>query len=81
MPSHNDPSDKTQLEEKLAFLELRIFDLERAVDREAGENSRLAERLETIERALQILAQRQRQAPTREVQGANSEDDPVPHSG
>jgi len=81
MTSHTDPTDQTQLEEKLAFLELRIFDLEKAVDREAGENSRLAERLETVERALQILAQRQRQSPTREIQGANSEDDPVPHSG
>ena len=74
-------SDATRLEEKLAFLELRVFDLERALDRESGDAHRLMERLETVERALQILALRQRQNPSQQVQGADSEDDPVPHSG
>jgi septal ring factor EnvC (AmiA/AmiB activator) len=68
------------LQEKVAYLELRIGDLETALAREARENGQLAERLDILERALQVLAARSR-PQTGEVQGAFTVDDPVPHSG
>jgi hypothetical protein len=78
------PSDEFEalvpLQEKVAYLELRVSDLEQALAREAREHGALAERLDILERALQALAARHR--PHRgEVQGAFTVDDPVPHSG
>lgn len=72
--------DVRNLQEKVAYLELRIGDLETALGREARENGQLAERLDILERALQVLAARSR-PQTGEVQGAFTVDDPVPHSG
>ena len=68
------------VQEKVAYLELRVADLETALAREALENGQLAERLDILERALQVLAARSR-PQTGEVQGAFTVDDPVPHSG
>lgn len=74
------PDDVLLLQEKVAYLELRVGDLEAALAREARENGQLAERLDILERALQVLAARSR-PQTGEVQGAFTVDDPVPHSG
>lgn len=68
------------LQEKVAHLELKVSDLEARLDDESRENGQFAERLDLLERALQVLAARSR-APTGEVLGANAVDDPVPHSG
>jgi hypothetical protein len=70
----------TRLEEKVAYLELRVSDLETALARDARVNLGLTERLELLERALRVLATRQA-SPQGEVQGAFTDDDPVPHSG
>jgi hypothetical protein len=76
---HGD-EDLRIVQEKVAYLELRVADLETALAREARENGQLAERLDILERALQVLAARSR-PQTGEVQGAFTVDDPVPHSG
>jgi hypothetical protein len=68
------------IQEKVAYLELRVSDLEQALAREAREHGALAERLDILERALQVLAARHR-PQSGEVQGAFTVDDPVPHSG
>jgi hypothetical protein len=76
-----EPSEATvSMQEKLAYLELRVSDLEHALAREAREHGALAERLDILERALQVLASRHR-PQSGEVQGAFTVDDPVPHSG
>lgn len=71
-----------RLQEKLMFLEQRVVDLDNALTRESAESTRLAERLQIVEKALQTLAAR---TPTQrtegEVAGAFTVDDPVPHSG
>jgi len=69
-----------RLEEKVAYLELRVADLEAALARETTTTLDLSERVRLLERALQVLATRQT-APAGEVQGAFTDDDPVPHSG
>jgi hypothetical protein len=76
----NAPDPLIVLQEKVAYLELRVADLSSSLDREMRENAGLAERLDLLERALQVLAARSR-SPSGEVQGAFTVDDPVPHSG
>lgn len=68
------------LQEKVAYLELQVADLSASLDREMQENVGYGERLDLLERALQVLAARSR-TPSSEVQGAFTVDDPVPHSG
>jgi hypothetical protein len=82
-PLSDDPEPlpmMVSMQEKLAYLELRVSDLEHALAREAREHGALAERLDILERALQVLAARNR-PQSGEVQGAFTVDDPVPHSG
>jgi hypothetical protein len=72
--------DIIKLQEKVAYLELRVADLEEALGRETGGTDAVVERVELLERALQTLALRT-QHHSVEVLGANVVDDPVPHSG
>ncbi len=69
-----------RLEEKIAYLELRVADLESSLAAETRTTLALSERVALLEKALQVLATRQ-SAPKEEVLGAFVEDDPVPHSG
>ncbi len=78
--SDHDPAT-VRLEEKLMFLEQRVAHLDTALTRESRENSRLAERVEIVERALQTLAARTAPRSPGEIQGAFTVDDPVPNSG
>ncbi len=74
-------NDIITLQEKVAYLELRVADLEEALGRETGENVAVMKRIELLERALQTLALRTRSQQGGEILGANVVDDPVPHSG
>ncbi|MBM4280680.1 MAG: SlyX family protein [Deltaproteobacteria bacterium] len=67
-----------ELEIKIAFLERLVGDLSTALQQEARAHASLAERTDTLERALQVLAAR---VPRPRDDLANAEEDPVPSSG
>jgi uncharacterized coiled-coil protein SlyX len=69
------------LEVKLAYQEQALDDLHLALlDKEKRVTS-LEERVDRLERALKILAERQRAGSGPEVEGKMDVDDPVPRSG
>jgi uncharacterized coiled-coil protein SlyX len=74
-----DSSDRiTELEIKIAFLEKLVGDLAAALQHETRTQSGIVDRVETLERALQVLAAR---VPKPRDDVANAEEDPVPSSG
>ena len=74
-----DEEERQRLQEKIAFLELQVADLDTALRREARAHHDLEDRVGALEGALRHLADRVPRGE--EVAGANAVDDPVPHSG
>ncbi len=68
----------TELEVKVAFLERLVGDLATALQHEARAHAGVLDRVEMLERALQLLAAR---VPRPRDDVANAEEDPVPSSG
>jgi uncharacterized coiled-coil protein SlyX len=68
------------IETKLAWQSEKVEALSDALVEKEGRISALEGRVERLEKALTILAQRQ-SAPTPEIAGALDVDDPVPRSG
>jgi uncharacterized coiled-coil protein SlyX len=68
-----------QLESSLAFLQQRVEDLSDTLVDKEQRLSRAETRVEALERALRVVAQRQPQGG--ESPSALIEEDPVPHSG
>jgi uncharacterized coiled-coil protein SlyX len=74
-----EPEDRiTELEIKIAFLEKLVGDLSGALQHETRAHAGVVDRLETLERALQVLAAR---VPKPRDDVANADEDPVPSSG
>ena len=73
-------TDLVDIEIKLAWQDEKIDALSAALIDKERRVTALEEQLARVERALQILAQRQR-TPAEEVAGAHDADDPVPRSG
>ncbi|MDP2342866.1 MAG: SlyX family protein [Deltaproteobacteria bacterium] len=89
-----DPADETpndqrvdqranELEMKVTFLEDKVAELSTTLAREVREHLALQERVGLLEKALQVLAQRNapRSGGGGDDVGADSSSDPVPHSG
>ena len=68
----------TELEIKIAFLERLVGDLATALQHETRAHAGVVDRVETLERALQVLAAR---VPKPRDDVANAAEDPVPSSG
>jgi uncharacterized coiled-coil protein SlyX len=67
-----------ELEIKVSFLENVVADLSTALQQEARAHAAQGERIETLERALRVLAAR---VPRPKDDVANADEDPVPSSG
>ena len=81
-----DPAARAQrdidVEVKLAFLEQQVAELSTTLAREVREHLALQDRVGLLEKALQVLAQREGQTGgTSDDVGADAATDPVPHSG
>ena len=72
--------DLVELQTKQAWHDEKLDAMSSALIEKEKRISALEERVERLERALTILAQRQ-SAPAREIAGAHDADDPVPRSG
>lgn len=68
-----------RLQEKVAYLELQVTDLDTALRKEAQVNGALEDRVSALEKALRLLAARVPRGE--EIGGEYTVDDPVPHSG
>lgn len=71
----------SELEVKIAWHDEALEDLNQALVEKEKRITALEEQVARLERALQILADRQRQGPAAEVAGTMDVDDPVPRSG
>src|SRR5688572_14925047 len=81
MPTDHDAHDRAviALQEKFAFLEVTVDDLNRALVAKERTITDLERRVEALENALRSLAARK--GGEQEVLGAHPEEDPVPRSG